>query len=195
LFQENTFFNFRFMIKLPHEFKGEGMKISLIFLMGISIVASGRAASTSGRATSFGNLVNSMPQRMPTMIQQTAIRETITATDTPVATTGGASAQNTETAAPVDRSAEIYALGAERDSLQKQLEGLRSENSRCKKQQTGWTVATVIGGVGVVGTTAGAIYQGVDWSRKNKELEKKKSELEVVNTEIETQQKNEGGQQ
>lgn len=76
------------------------------------------------------------------------------------------------------------ALMAERDALKSQLEGLQSENVRCKKQQTGWTVATIIGGIGVVGTTAGAIYQGLDWKKKNEELSKQKSELEKTNATI-----------
>ena len=79
---------------------------------------------------------------------------------------------------------QVSALMAERDSLQNQLKGLRTENARCKKQQTGWTVATIIGGIGVVGTTAGAVYQGLDWKKKNQELDKQKSELEKTNAAI-----------
>ncbi|MDR3208732.1 MAG: hypothetical protein LBT45_02675 [Rickettsiales bacterium] len=78
----------------------------------------------------------------------------------------------------------VAALRTERDALENQLKGLRSENARCNKQKSVWTAATVIGGLGVVGTTAGAIYQGVDWSKENKKLEQKKQELEKVNTNI-----------
>jgi hypothetical protein len=114
---------------------------------------------------------------------------------TPPTTTIGvteslSSASNVPSTTPApDRSAEIYALTAERDALKNQLDGLRSENARCKKQQTGWTVATVVGGIGVVGTTAGAIYQGADWSNKNKELGKKQDELKATQSQIDAAKK------
>ena len=76
------------------------------------------------------------------------------------------------------------ALQSERDSLAAQLAGLRSENIRCKKQQTGWQVATVVGSVGVVATGAGAIYQGVQWKKENDALEAAKTDLQNVNTQI-----------
>lgn len=79
---------------------------------------------------------------------------------------------------------DLAALMAERDALKNQLSGLRSENTRCEKQKTGWTVATIVGGIGVVGTTAGAIYQGVDLRNKNNELAGVKKDVKAAEDEI-----------
>lgn len=79
---------------------------------------------------------------------------------------------------------DVTALTAERDALKSQLDGLRSENTRCEKQKTGWTVATIVGGIGVVGTTAGAIAQGVDLKNKKADLAAKEKELNTANAEL-----------
>jgi hypothetical protein len=52
--------------------------------------------------------------------------------------------------------------------------------ARCKKQKSGWTAATVIGSVGVVGTGIGAIVQSKNISDKKKQLSKSKEELQLL---------------
>ena len=79
---------------------------------------------------------------------------------------------------------DVGALTMERDALRAQLNDLRSENTRCEKQRTGWTVATIVGGIGVVGTTAGAIYQGVDLKNKRDELKGIQGEITTTQSQI-----------
>jgi flagellar motor component MotA len=46
-----------------------------------------------------------------------------------------------------------------RDALKAEIAQIDSEISRCNKAKTNWTAATIVGGVGVVGTGIGAIVQ------------------------------------
>jgi len=75
-------------------------------------------------------------------------------------------------------------LQSERDALAAQLAQIRSEIQRCERQRTGWTAATVVGSIGVVGTTAGAIYQGVQWRNENQALDAARTDLQNVQAEI-----------
>lgn len=53
--------------------------------------------------------------------------------------------------------------------LQAEIGQIDSEIARCKRAKNNWTIGTVIGGVGVVGATTGAIVQAV---QINKEKQK-----------------------
>jgi uncharacterized protein YlxW (UPF0749 family) len=68
-------------------------------------------------------------------------------------------------------------LTAERDALKEQIAAIESEQARCKKQKSGWTAATVVGSVGVVGTGIGAIIQGNSIKNKKEELGASKEKL------------------
>ena len=61
-----------------------------------------------------------------------------------------------------------------RDQLKEQQQQIQSEKLRCEKQKKNWTIATVVGGVGVVGTGIGAIVQ----HNKIQDQKKTKSELQ-----------------
>jgi hypothetical protein len=89
-------------------------------------------------------------------------------------------AKSTSTS-PVNTDAAKLAEVAEktriRDILKSDLAQIASEKSRCEKTKKNWTVATVVGGVGVVATGTAAIIQGNKIDGKNKklkELNKKK---------------------
>jgi len=66
--------------------------------------------------------------------------------------------------------AELYRKIQIRDSLKSEIAQIDSEISRCNKAKTNWTAATVVGGVGVVGTGIGAIVQNNQIQQKKKEL-------------------------
>lgn len=55
------------------------------------------------------------------------------------------------------------------ETLRTEIEKIDSEMLRCQKTKSGWTAATVVGGVGVVATGTAAIIQGVKLGKQNKE--------------------------
>lgn len=55
------------------------------------------------------------------------------------------------------------------ETLRTEIEKIDSEMLRCQKAKSGWTAATVVGGVGVVATGTAAIIQGVKLGKQNKE--------------------------
>ncbi len=59
------------------------------------------------------------------------------------------------------------------EQLKSEIKQIDSEIERCKKAKTNWTIGTVVGGVGVVGTATGAIVQAVqiDKAKKNGAME------------------------
>lgn len=67
-------------------------------------------------------------------------------------------------------SAEYTLKRQQRDELKAEVARLNSEISRCKRTKTNWTAATVVGGVGVVGTTVGIIVQANQVKDKKQEL-------------------------
>ncbi|MDR2412683.1 MAG: hypothetical protein LBD50_00530 [Rickettsiales bacterium] len=71
----------------------------------------------------------------------------------------------------------LVQLTAERDALKEQIAAIDAEQARCKKQKTGWTAATVVGSIGVVGTGIGAIVQGNAIKNKKEELGDNKEKL------------------
>ncbi len=72
--------------------------------------------------------------------------------------------------------------------LQEDIRILDEELEKCKKKKKGWTAATIVGGVGVLGTGIAAIVQGNkikdkkgDLSEMQKELKDKNQELNSLN--------------
>lgn len=62
-------------------------------------------------------------------------------------------------------------------TLKNDIKAIDEQMAQCKKQKTGWTTATVIGGLGVVGTGISAIVQ-------NSQIQTKKSELQTAQDEL-----------
>lgn len=62
-------------------------------------------------------------------------------------------------------------------TLKNDIKLIDEQLAQCKKQKKGWTAATVIGGVGIVGTGIGAIVQ-------NNQIQNKKSELKSAQDEL-----------
>lgn len=52
------------------------------------------------------------------------------------------------------------------ETLRTEIEKIDSEIARCKKTRSGWTAATVVGGIGTVATGTAAIIQGVKLGKK-----------------------------
>lgn len=52
--------------------------------------------------------------------------------------------------------------------LKGEIAQIDSEIARCKKAKTGWTIGTIVGSVGVVGTATGAIVQAVQINKAKK---------------------------
>ena len=63
-------------------------------------------------------------------------------------------------------------------SLRHDIQVLDEEIAACDRKRKGWVAATVIGGVGVVGTGIAALVQ-------NSKIQEKKSELNQVKTSVE----------
>lgn len=89
-------------------------------------------------------------------------------------------------AAPRSNAAEVELgrLTMERDSLKAEIAQLDSEMSRCRKQKTGWTAATVVGGVGTVATGIGALVQHKKIQEKKSDVGKKTGELGTATNEL-----------
>ena len=64
-------------------------------------------------------------------------------------------------------------------TLRQDIQLLDEEIMKCERKRKGWVAATVVGGVGVVGTGIGALVQ-------NSKIQDKKSELQRVQSDVET---------
>lgn len=64
-------------------------------------------------------------------------------------------------------------------TLRHDIQLLDEEIMKCERKRKGWVAATVVGGVGVVGTGIGALVQ-------NSKIQDKKSELQRVQSDVET---------
>jgi len=75
-----------------------------------------------------------------------------------------------------ESDAELAEKTAYMERLEKDISRLNSETARCKKKVDGWKAATVVGGIGTVGTAVGAMVQGAQILNAQKEgkTEKKK---------------------
>lgn len=62
-------------------------------------------------------------------------------------------------------------------TLKNDIKAIDEQMAQCKKQKKGWTAATVIGGIGIVGTGIGALVQ-------NNQIQNKKSELKSAQDEL-----------
>lgn len=65
-------------------------------------------------------------------------------------------------------------------TLKNDIKLIDEQMAQCKKQQKGWTAATVIGGLGVVGTGIGAIVQNNQIKDKKSELKNAQDELKAL---------------
>ena len=62
-------------------------------------------------------------------------------------------------------------------TLKNDIKAIDEQMAQCTKQKKGWTAATVIGSIGVVGTGIGALVQ-------NSQIQNKKSELKTAQDEL-----------
>lgn len=69
-------------------------------------------------------------------------------------------------------------------TLRRDIQLLDEEFNKCEKKRKGWVAATVVGGVGVVGTGIAAIAQGSKIKEKKAELERVQGEIKDVDTQI-----------
>ena len=67
-------------------------------------------------------------------------------------------------------------------TLRHDIQLLDEEINKCERKRKGWVAATVVGGVGVVGTGIGAIVQ-------HNKIQEKKSELKQVKSDADNTQK------
>jgi len=76
-----------------------------------------------------------------------------------------------------DQKALYDQMTQDRDTLKQDLVQIQSEQLRCNKAKKNWTIATVAGGVGVVGSTVGIIVQHNTQQGKKIEIKEKSDEL------------------
>ena len=67
--------------------------------------------------------------------------------------------------------------------LENDIRLLDQEIEKCKKKKNAWTAATIVGGVGVVGTGVAAIVQANKIKDKKADLADKQSELKNLKSE------------
>ena len=75
------------------------------------------------------------------------------------------------------------------ETLQSDIQTLDDDIAKCEKQSKGWIAATVIGGVGIVGTGAAAIAQASKVSDKKSELSGLQQQAQELDTQIESTNK------
>ena len=69
-----------------------------------------------------------------------------------------------------DINAQIINLNSQINALRDEILQIDSELLRCERMRRNWTTATIIGGVGTVGTLTGAIIQGIQISKQKKQM-------------------------
>lgn len=67
-----------------------------------------------------------------------------------------------------DLSADIALASQYLAQLQSEIKQIDSEMARCRRAKNNWTIGTVVGSVGVVGTATGAIVQAVKINKAKK---------------------------
>lgn len=67
-----------------------------------------------------------------------------------------------------DYTDEIAAATEYIAQLQAEIRQIDSEMARCRQAKTNWTIGTIVGSVGVVGTATGAIVQGLQINKAKK---------------------------
>ena len=87
---------------------------------------------------------------------------------------------------PPRHELELIELTAQRDALRGEIAQIDSEQIRCKKQKTGWAVATGVGSAGVLGTGIAAIVQGSKQKKAKNELSDRSQNLQQINQQIST---------
>ena len=82
---------------------------------------------------------------------------------------------------PVDARADEYEDAvAYRDALREEIAAVDSEIQRCQKTLKGWKAATIIGGIGTVGTGVGLLLQNKRIKQNDQELEVGKGMLKAI---------------
>lgn len=74
-------------------------------------------------------------------------------------------------------------------TLRHDIQLLDEEIMKCDRKRKGWVAATVVGGVGVVGTGVAALVQHGNIQEKKTELGRVKGEVEGTNASIKSAQK------
>lgn len=67
-----------------------------------------------------------------------------------------------------DYTAEIALASEYIEQLQAEIKQIDSEMLRCRRVKNNWTIGTIVGGAGVVGTATGAIVQAVKINKAKK---------------------------
>lgn len=70
--------------------------------------------------------------------------------------------------------------------LKKDIQTLDEELSQCNRKRKGWTAATVVGGVGVVGTGIAALVQNSNRKEKKAEIEKVSGQITQTDQQIQS---------
>ena len=71
-------------------------------------------------------------------------------------------------------------------TLRHDIQLLDEELAKCEKKRKGWVAATVVGGVGVLGTGIAAIAQGSKIKEQKTELQNVKGQIDETNRQINT---------
>ena len=69
-------------------------------------------------------------------------------------------------------------------TLKKDIQLLDEEISACNRKRKGWTAATIVGGVGVVGTGVAALVQNSNRNEKKAEIEKVSGQINSTQMQI-----------
>lgn len=69
-------------------------------------------------------------------------------------------------------------------TLKKDIQLLDEEISACNRKRKGWTAATIVGGVGVVGTGVAALVQNSNRKEKKAEIEKVSGQINSTQMQI-----------
>lgn len=146
-----------------------------IFLANIFLIASFGYAGAVATVGASHNRVDAVGRNRANVIYAgTPMMATPKVTDIPVETEITESETVTEPTPIIepdpepDLTADITAASEYIERLKNEIAQIDSEIARCKKTKKTWAIGTVVGGVGVAGTAAGAIVQAVQINKAKK---------------------------
>lgn len=90
----------------------------------------------------------------------------------------------------IDNTAEYYQKLDLLEQLKKQEQEIADNKRKCEKAKKNWKIATVVGSVGVVGTTVGVIVQHNQIQDKKEAIGEKQSEIMELQSQIDIINKN-----
>ncbi|MDR1337604.1 MAG: hypothetical protein LBJ73_01070 [Rickettsiales bacterium] len=142
------------------------MKKCLCIFLSIIFVAPSPAATSRGRANY--NVVQN-PRATATNIQSAPVSQAPESETIEPQKTIADIEDAAVSAASEDNSSQILELNAAIRELEDEMFKMDSELRRCDRMRRDWRTATIIGGIGVVGTATGAIIQAAQISKQKKE--------------------------